>query len=85
MTKRQINTFLKKLEGPEGCNFHEKTPGDENSVIFRCNGEDQSLSKKILKKMGIPKGEAKEFLARCSALGGHCDCEILFNASDRLF
>lgn len=81
MDERQTEEFLTRLEGPGGCEFK----GPPEKPTWTCKGgHDQSLSRAILKKMEIPDGEATEFLARCTALGGHCDCEILFNAADTL-
>ena len=78
MTNKQIEEFLGKLEGPEGCNFKE----DET---WQCEGgSDKSLSRAILCNMGITKEEIKDFLNECEELGGHCDCEIIFNAAKRL-
>jgi hypothetical protein len=82
MNKGAIKEFLDRLEGPEGCNFHEDPA---RGLVWKCaGGRDQSLSRAILKAMGIRRGEAKTFLKRCYDLGGHCDCEILFNAADHL-
>ena len=78
MTDKQVEKFLERLEGPEGCNFQE----DET---WQCEGGlDKSLSRAILYNMGITKKEIKEFLNECEKLGGYCDCEILFNTAERL-
>jgi hypothetical protein len=34
--------------------------------------------------MLVPEEEAEAFLRACDDMGGHCDCEIVFNAADRL-
>ena len=82
MTKKQLKEFFKKLEGPEGCNFRED---DKGKMIWNCKaGEDKSHSVKILEEMGIPTQEIVSFLEKCSKRGGHCDCEIIFNAADKL-
>lgn len=82
MTKKQIKEFLKRLKGPEGCNFHEDTKGER---LWRCKaGNDKTYSKKILRSMGISKEEQLTFLSKCESLGGNCDCEIIFNAADHL-
>lgn len=86
LKKWQVEEFLEKLEGPEGCAFKEEIPGDSDSVTWNCKGGiDQSLSIAILDKMNIPKNEQIEFLKLCTSHGGHCDCEILFNAAEHLF
>lgn len=82
MRKKQVEDFIKRLEGKEGCNFHTNS---HKEVRWTCAGDnDQSLSKKILKKMNIPDGEAEEFLKKASSYGGYCDCEIIFNATEKL-
>jgi hypothetical protein len=83
MNKLQAELFFKKLEGKEGCNFQEKEKGNPESITWTCKGgNDQSFAIKILKKMGIPDKEITDFLSECHEFGGHCDCEILFNAED---
>ena len=42
------------------------------------------FARKILKKMEIPEEEISAFLEECEDLGGFCDCEILFNAEEKL-
>jgi len=83
MNREQVEEFLKRLEGPEGCNFRERVQGDPESTIWDC-GYEQELSRKILTRMNIPKVEQDEFLEECRELGGYCDCEIIFNAGERL-
>lgn len=83
MTKKQIQEFFKKLEGKGGCDFREKIKGDPDSLTWKCKGgNDKSLSEIILKKMKIKKADADKFLSRCDSYGGHCDCEIIFNAAN---
>jgi len=85
LNKEQIMEFLERLEGQEGCNFRTEKVDGEDKTVWECNGgNDQSKSKKILKSMEIPKRERDEFLKKCRQLGGYCDCEIIFNAKDRL-
>ena len=82
MTKKQLKEFFARLEGPEGCDFKENEKGN---TTWNCkSGMDKTHAKRILKKMGIPKDEATDFLALCDENGGHCDCEILFNAEERI-
>lgn len=84
MNYEQVEEFLIELEGPEGCNF-QMEPDKPETATWHCGGgHDQSHSRKILNKMGIPKGERDAFLKECTELGGHCDCEIVFNAADTL-
>lgn len=70
--------FYERLEGPEGCNFHEKIPGDKKSVTWKCKaGRDKSLAQAILEKMDAIDVPAS--LSFFETRGGYCDCEILFN------
>lgn len=82
ITSKQMLEFLERLEGPEGCNFKE----NENAKItWECKGgNNKDLSIKILTAMNIPTKDQVEFLTHCDELGGHCDCEILFNSAERL-
>jgi len=34
--------------------------------------------------MKIPQNEQIRFLKQCTKLGGYCDCEIIFNAAEKL-
>jgi hypothetical protein len=81
MEKARIEEFLSRLEGKEGCDFRE----GPNGPTWICEGgADKSLSRKILRSMLVPEEEAEAFLRACDDMGGHCDCEIVFNAADRL-
>lgn len=76
------NEFLDRLEGPEGCDFKEKTPGDANSITWKCNGgKDKTFATRILKDMDLSETEIQDSLDYFDAHGGHCDCEILFNVA----
>ncbi len=78
LTKEQKNEFFSRLEGEEGCNFKEDSKG---KLIWNCKGgNDKSKAIEILKKMGISEKDMIEFLCLCDRYGGHCDCEICFNA-----
>lgn len=76
--------FCERLEGPDGCNFREKTPGDPDSITWTCGGGmDKTFAAAILKKMGFSELAIEASLAYFEAYGGHCDCEILFNVESR--
>jgi hypothetical protein len=78
LTAEQIGQFLDRLTGPDGCDFRD-------DGTWTCGGgRDQSRAAAILTQMGIDPATAAGFLGCCTALGGLCDCEILFNAADRL-
>lgn len=76
------NEFVERLEGPEGCNFHESVPGDVSSVQWTCaGGNDKALATKILKGMNFSARDISASLKFFDEHGGHCDCEILFNVN----
>lgn len=82
MDREQIEEFFERLTGPEGCDFKLRDEDDPESITWACGGGyNQDLSRKILTGMNIPWGDQEKLLDRCRELGGHCDCEILFNAA----
>lgn len=82
LTEEQIDRFACLLEGPEGCNFHHDAQG---ILRWNCEGKrDLSRARRILTSMEIPPATAEAFLGCCVANGGHCSCEILLNAIDRI-
>jgi len=69
--------FTERLEGPEGCNFQQKVPGDAKSTTWKCSsGPDYALATPILKAMGC---DVEKSIAFFREHGGYCDCEVLFN------
>lgn len=86
MSEEQWGEYFDRLEGPEGCDFREKEPGNPDSVTFLCKGGmDKTFSEKILSAMGIPDDRRFGVLRYVENLGGHCDCEVLFNAAERVY
>jgi hypothetical protein len=76
----QWREYFRRLEGPEGCDFQE-TP----TWTWNCaGGTDQTFSRAILAKIGLDEGTINEVLQCVSSLGGMCDCEVLFNAAERI-
>jgi len=69
-----ISEFLDKLAGGEGI--------DISRLGSSCEG--YTNSKLVLSQMRVPKDIQDKFLELCHYYGGHCDCEILLNASNRL-
>lgn len=74
--------FVRRLEGPEGCDFQCDTGPDGkpdlDTVRWSCGGGyDKSKAEAILRDMGGIDVEGS--LAYFEERGGHCDCEILFN------
>ena len=81
LTEEQHRTFLRKLEGAEGCNFRI----ENGRMTWDCKGsEDKTFAKRILKGMGIPAPHVRNFLEFCEENGGYCDCEIVLNVSEHL-
>ena len=73
INKKELSMFFNKLISDDGISLSR-----EGS---RCNG--YATSKKILDEMNIKKETQKDFFALCGYYGGHCDCEIIFNAKSR--
>ena len=74
--------FFALLEGPAGCDFKKD---DNDQITWTCaGGNDKTFATKILENMGIDKESINEALQLVHSLGGHCDCEILFNAEERI-
>jgi hypothetical protein len=68
--------FIKRLNGPEGCNFRRETIGAK----WNCDASTRRPhARRILKRMGFDDLEILASLAYFSMHGGFCDCEILFN------
>ncbi len=68
------NEFVRRLEGPEGCDFRR----ENGRTVWNCTGlVDRPHSRAVLETMeGIDvEGSLRYF----SAHGGHCDCEVVFN------
>lgn len=86
MTKEQIETFLDRLYGPEGCNFHYEGERKAENFRWKCNSSDPTkpLSRAILQAMNVPQDAVDEFLDWCDRHGGHCDCEIIWNCVENL-
>jgi len=76
--------FRDRLEGPEGCNFREKIPGDRETLTWDCKaGRDKTHAIAILTAMGATVSEIVASCEYFTAQGGFCDCEILFNVGTR--
>lgn len=81
MTKNQIDQFLYRLDGPDGCNMREVN----GRPTWNCpNDPAKPLSRRILEGMGIPELEQEMLLGYVERHGGVCDCEIMLNAMDAL-
>lgn len=65
--------FMERLEGVEGCNFHDNSDGN---MTWRC-AHNHDLATKILADMG--GFDAKASIESFEDNGGYCDCEIVLN------
>lgn len=82
ITKKQAKEFFKRLEGPEGCDFRKDEQG---KLSWNCNNKgNYKHTTAVLGKMGVSVVEIEAFLEMCRGFGGYCDCEILFNAEEKV-
>jgi hypothetical protein len=76
--------FLEKLNGPECCNFQQKTPGDAASITWNCKGgRDKTFAIRLLQEIGFSVQQIVDSCAYFDEHGGYCDCEIIFNVDVR--
>ena len=81
MTAEEWEEFFRRLEGPEGCNFRV----EYLKTVWDCKGGmDKTFSEKILDLMELSNMKLQGVLTYVEEFGGHCDCEVLFNAADRI-
>lgn len=74
-THPRWNEFIERLQGPEGCNFHENASG---KTAWSCtSGTDRPYARHILECMG--GFDIEKSCEYFEGHGGYCDCEILFN------
>lgn len=73
--------FVKRLYGPEGCNFRRDPDGviRNDCGLERESGVDRPLARRILEDMDC---DVDGSLAYFVEHGGYCDCEILYNVAD---
>jgi hypothetical protein len=77
----QWDAYFAALEGPDGCNFREV----DGKTTWECHGGvSKARSAKILSGMDVSDDDVAAVHRIVDALGGHCDCEILFNAAGRI-
>jgi len=79
MKKKQVKEFMERLNGKAGCNFRL----EKKEAVWTCSN-DFRLAKTILKDMKISKEEQVALFKVCRDNGGHCDCEILLNAEEKV-
>ena len=82
LTKTLVARYLRTLEGPQGCNFHK---GYKGQTVLKCaGGTSTKISRKILMKLNVAPSDTVRLLSFAKKHGGHCDCEILLNATKAL-
>ena len=74
---QQLDNYFELLLGPSGCDFREV---DGKSTWTCAGGKDKTKSTGILIDMGFLDSEIELFHEYVDVFGGHCDCEICFNA-----
>jgi hypothetical protein len=84
INRKTIIKFLEMLGDKEGCNFRYKIVNKKKEVIWNCDSRSHTKARAILKKLKLSKQEIDEVIRFCELNGGHCDCEILFNAEEAL-
>ena len=82
----RFEEFLDRLYGPEGCNWREEIPGDDESITWDCDSEDRSRPRcrKILAAMGASDADIEASLSAFDDFGGRCDCEVMMNGEHAL-
>jgi hypothetical protein len=86
LSEFQWNTFFALLNGPGACDFQQTDPEDAATTTWNCGGGmDKTHATRILTGMELPKSTIAAVLAYVEDYGGHCDCEILFNALERVY
>ena len=75
VTHPRWNEFTQTLEGPDGCNCREEA----GQFLWDCSGPERKHARRVLEAMGM---DVEKSLAYFDELGGHCDCEILFNVGE---
>ena len=73
LSQLQLLQFLNALAGEGRCQF--------GGIEWRCGGPEFTYARKILTSMRIPQVDQEKVLEICKENRGHCDCEILINAT----
>ena len=89
MTRDQIYDFFARFDGPDGCStrgicllmsLSRPSHNGDGPLSWQCPGDrSKTLSRAILKSMGIPEKEQAYFLSFLETYQGDCECEILYN------
>lgn len=79
MTREQLDELVAFLEGPNGCDFRMSDPDDIKTLRWTCDGT-LAKTERWLHAHGL---DVRRNTIRLQELGGHCDCEVLWNAAGR--
>lgn len=79
MAQEQFEELCEYLDSEQGCNFHERVPGDSQSVTWKCDNT-LAMTRQWLQEHGL---NVDANVGKLQALGGFCDCEVLFNTTER--
>ena len=81
---REWDDFMRRLVGPEGCNFHSISPNNIGPLEWNCSqSPDYPLSRSILGDKGLDEFQIEASLVYFSQHGGACDCEVVLNVEDQ--
>jgi hypothetical protein len=83
MTKEQIYDFFARFDGPDGCSTRSicllmslspQMKKGEGVLTWQCPGDQsKTLSRSILRSMGIPEKEQAYFLSFLETYEGSCE------------
>jgi hypothetical protein len=71
--------FCNRLEGEEGCNFHEDPV---KGIVWNCTSSGAHAHKHSRAILTSMKCDVEASLEYFRKHGGYCDCEVLFNVKD---
>jgi hypothetical protein len=77
MTQKEFARLCEWLDGPQGCNFRPD-PTRPEQTVWNCDG-NLHKTRLWLKRRNL---DAEKNIKLLRKLGGHCDCEVLFNVAD---
>jgi hypothetical protein len=77
MTAKEFTRLCEWLDGPKGCHFRPD-PNSPGEMTWNCDGSLRK-TRQWLRRRDFLSLDANLKLIR--KLGGHCDCEVLFNVA----
>jgi hypothetical protein len=77
MTQKEFARLCEWLDGPQGCHFRPD-PSDPEQTVWNCDGTLRK-TRLWLKRRHLDTEKNIKLLRK---LGGHCDCEVLFNVAE---